>query len=139
MYKKILVAVDGSDIAFRALTNAEALARGMKGELLILHVTDDAPKATQHRSLGIVASLEEKDDSEMIYVIKKQLLESPVPFRIKEVSGHPAAVIIETAETEACDAIVMGSRGLGEFTKLLIGSVSSDVINKAQVPVVIVK
>lgn len=139
MYKKILVAVDGSDISFRALTNAEVLAKGMKSELLILHVTDDAPKATQHRTLGITSSLEEKDDSEMMYAIKKHLLESPVPFKIKETSGHAATVILETAEAENCDTIVMGSRGLGNITKLFIGSVSSDVISNAHIPVVIVK
>lgn len=139
MYKKILVAVDGSDISFRALTNAEALAKGMKGELLVLHVTDASPKATQHRTLGITTRLEEKDDSELVYEIKKQLMESPVPFKVKEVSGHAATAIVSAAEEYDCDTIVMGSRGLGNITKLLIGSVSTEVINHAHIPVVIVK
>ena len=74
-----------------------------------------------------------------MYAVKKQLQESSVPFKVKEAAGHPATVIIETAAEAGCDAIVMGSRGLGSITKIFIGSVSSDVINNAEIPVVIVK
>ena len=53
--------------------------------------------------------------------------------------GHPAEKIIEEAEKWGADLIVMGSRGLGGFSRLLLGSVSDAVIRYSKVPVVIVR
>jgi nucleotide-binding universal stress UspA family protein len=53
--------------------------------------------------------------------------------------GDAAKVIIETAKAENCGLIVLGSRGRGEFTELLLGSVSHKVIQHATGPVLLVK
>ena len=53
--------------------------------------------------------------------------------------GHPAEKIIQTAENGNFDLIVMGSRGLSGVKKLMFGSVSARVADKATCPVVIVK
>ena len=139
MFKKILVAVDGSEIAAKALETAEALAAGMKGELLILTVEDSGTHHAQHKRIGLTAQLEDEDEGELLYGIKMKMLDSPVPSKVRREIGKPSEVILEVAKETGCDAIVMGSRGLGGLTKLFIGSVSSEVLNNAEIPVVVVK
>jgi nucleotide-binding universal stress UspA family protein len=53
--------------------------------------------------------------------------------------GHPADKIIELAEAEHCDLIVMGSRGLGGLKEMFLGSVSDKVADHASCPVLIVR
>jgi nucleotide-binding universal stress UspA family protein len=53
--------------------------------------------------------------------------------------GHPVSLIIDTAQVEHMDLIVMGSRGIGGFKEMLFGSVSHGVTSHANVPVMIVK
>ena len=53
--------------------------------------------------------------------------------------GDPRMVILEFAEHNGCDFIVVGSRGLGTVAGLLMGSVSGYVIHKAKCPVLVVK
>ena len=60
-----------------------------------------------------------------------------VAFAIK--SGEPANVIVNTAESEGFDTIVIGSRGMGTMTRLLVGSVSQKVVAHAPCSVFVVR
>jgi len=53
--------------------------------------------------------------------------------------GDPAEVIVQFARDQHCDQIVMGTRGLGKFSILLLGSVASKVIQLAEIPVMLIK
>ena len=53
--------------------------------------------------------------------------------------GDPAETVLDIAEEEESDLIVMGSRGFGTFRRLLMGSVSSQVLAQAHCPVLVVK
>ncbi len=53
--------------------------------------------------------------------------------------GHPAEVITQYADSKQCDQILMGSRGLGMASGLVLGSVATKVIHLAKVPVMLVK
>ena len=53
--------------------------------------------------------------------------------------GPAAEAILRVADTYTCDLIVLGSRGLGTFEGLLLGSVSNTVLQHAKIPVLIVK
>ncbi|MCQ2372844.1 MAG: universal stress protein [Phascolarctobacterium sp.] len=140
MYKKILVAVDGSDLSFKALEHAEALAKATEGELLLLTVNDNTAHSTQHKRIGLFEEFSDSTGNVQIFNdILNVMVGSPVKYKLRSENGSPAQLIIKVAEETACDTIVMGSRGLGSLTKLFVGSVSSEVINKAQIPVVIVK
>ncbi len=139
MYKKLLVAVDGSDISFKALDNAVVLAKATEGELWILHVDSSTPEHQQHKRIGLVAEEPELSCALLINKILETMNSAGVKFSVHTDTGNPSEVIVGAAEQNGCDTIVMGCRGLGGFTKLFLGSVSSEVINKAEIPVVIVK
>lgn len=139
MFKKLLVAVDGSEVGYKALEHAEALAKATEGELLVLTVTDSETHSTQHKRLGLFSDIQDHSSTQILNDILNILAGSPVKYKLRSECGRPADVIISVGKECECDAIVMGSRGLGGLTKLLIGSVSSEVINHAEVPVIIVK
>ena len=139
MYKKILVAVDGSEISLRALQSARVLAEATEGELLLLHVCNSAPEHAQHKRLGIVSEVPELENTEMVNEVLEVMMGSPVKYKLRSAEGNPAEQILAIATEAGCDTIVMGSRGLGSLSKIFLGSVSSDVINKSEIPVLIVK
>lgn len=139
MFQKLLVAVDGSDLGYKALEHAEALARATEGELIVLTVSDSESHATQHKRLGLFSDVHDNSTTQILNDILNVMVGSSVKYKLRSETGVPADVIISVAKQCECDAIVMGSRGLSKITKLFIGSVSSEVINHADVPVVIVK
>ncbi len=64
---------------------------------------------------------------------------SEVTIHVEPAEGHPAEAIVNLARLRNCDLIVMGSRGLGTFKELLLGSVSDKVVRRASCPVLVVR
>ena len=130
--KKILVTTDGSQNANKALVEAIHIAEALNLNIDILNVTKDVA-ISPYMQLDSY-SIQTTED------IKKQgqrILEDASKF-FKDFKGevntilrigNPADVIIKEAEKDEYDLIVMGSRGLGTFTKAMLGSVSNKVLN----------
>ena len=86
-------------------------------------------------TIGPVVGLENPE--EMIVKVTSQLGDArPASVAVRAVNGFPAQELIEASRD--ADLIVVGSRGSGGFTKLLVGSVSSQVVHHAHCPVVVV-
>jgi len=127
---KILVPVDGSENAEKALQIAVLLAKKTDAKMTLLYVQESGlfklrPKVTKEVGARILANA--TDQVEGIEPEKK--LES----------GDPAKTIIQTADKDDYDIIVMGSRGLGAIGRFLLGSVSDHVIHHANRSVLIVR
>lgn len=142
-FTKILVAVDRSECSKRAFEYALKLAKVQESKVITLHVVE--PLASAPETHAAIHALEIAAEGEA-----KKFLEGLVEGAQKEHGikpelmwrvGHPAKVITEVSEERAvgADLVVMGSRGLGGFKELLLGSVSHAVINHAKVPVLIVR
>lgn len=141
MYKRILVASDGSECAARAVGQAARLAQLCGSQLLVLTVVPQNLFAGTALSMPVVTDevLREVRDA------YRKILEEAVALAAGEgvaaqgklAEGSVAATICQTAEEEGCDLIVVGSRGHGQAYNLLIGSVSSRVSQLAKVPVLI--
>ena len=140
--KKILVTTDGSQNANKALVEAIHIAEALNLNIDILNVTKDVA-ISPYMQLDSY-SIQTTED------IKKQgqrILEDASKF-FKDFKGevntilrigNPADVIIKEAEKDEYDLIVMGSRGLGTFTKAMLGSVSNKVLNHVKTDVFIVR
>jgi nucleotide-binding universal stress UspA family protein len=140
-WRTILVGVDGSPGSRVALTWAAAEAADHVADLVVLEVWEHALPAPM--GSGAVPQGEVPDPSQgaaenLLTVIKEELGEDPpvlVHPRVKQ--GNPAEVLIE--ESADADLLVVGTRGRGGFTGLVLGSVSQHVAAYAKCPVTVVR
>ena len=152
MIKKILVALDGSEPAGKALDFALNLAEKYSAEILLLSafqpviVPMTSPQITAVPHIPPVAvgtyskelkAIHEKVLSEALKKAKK--IKPNLEISTKLVEGRPSEKIVETAKEGNFDIIVMGSRGLGGIKAFFLGSVSDRVADEATCPVLIVK
>lgn len=139
----ILVAVDGSETSSRVIEYLIARASWCRepAEVHLLNV--QLPLVGVHVKLFISEStLNEYYHDEGTAALKKareRLDAAGIRYAHHIGVGDPSAVIIEYAGAKHCDEIVMGTRGLGSVTRLVLGSVATKVIHLATVPVVLVR
>jgi nucleotide-binding universal stress UspA family protein len=137
MFRKILVAVDGSRHSSRALEFADDLSRIYKTPLLVLHafphVSDLLGTPQYERMLESRALI-----GEQVHASARAQLSERTPVETHLIEGPPAPAILRVAVEESCDLIVIGSRGHGQLAGILLGSVSNVVAQRAVCPVLIV-
>ena len=143
-YKKILIAIDGSKNSIKALSHAVAMARSFDAELCILYISafsQQLPLTDQIKGSKIPQFSPSNPESFAKKVIAEALRCVPEGIRVTthDEPGEPRIAITEFAERNGYDVIVLGSRGLGTISGLLMGSVSSYVIHKVKCPVFIIK
>ena len=128
LYKKILLATDGSEQNKKAVTHAIEQAKISGAELHAVYVldtkTDYEPKSYLSTDLSNVENIAKKEGID----VKKWI-----------VKGHPAEEILKLAKEKAADLIVMGSLGRSGIEKILLGSVADKVIRNSSIPVLIVR
>lgn len=139
MYQSILVATDGSDNSNRAGEHAAQLASLAKGsQVTVVYVADFDEDSNEQRHDG--GQLEfELSRQKKIQPIKDALEKNETFYKIEIMHGRPAPVIIEMANEGNFDLVVMGSRGLNPISKIVLGSVSSKILDQVKCPVLIVK
>lgn len=139
MFKKILVAYDGSEHALTAIKTAVSLAEQYDSSVTVITVFD-----VPSYGLGLgfdvgvipqqVMDSMEEESAKMLDDAVKEFGDHPVQKLM--VYGHPAAQIIDESK-KGYDLLVVGSRGLGEISGLIVGSVSDRVSHYAACPVLI--
>lgn len=148
MYRKILVAVDGSSTSDAALAAAVALARAPSGRLRVLHVVDsphDYPDVMYGRVPGDREELREawhKAGQEVLDWAVAQARQGgcePEPCLIEGNGAHASQHIVEAARAWGADLIVVGTNGRRGLSRLLLGSVAEGVARTATVPVLLVR
>jgi len=143
--KKILVAVDSSKPATQITHKAIELAKSFGADLSILHIISpptyiDLGYANVGR-MGEMESTEKKHALRLVDKLKNKAIESDITVKTEILIGHTSVVkaIIEYAEKNKMDLIIVGSRGMTGFKKMLLGSVASGVVTYAHCPVMVVK
>lgn len=153
MYKKILVAFDGSEPSKHALDHAVGIADKWNAELVILSVVprvmmpvfpDEGFGAAPITSAQDMSDYQDK--MKEIYTgslkdaendVHEAYPDLTVTTIIKE--GRPSATIVEEAEKTESDIIVIGSRGLGGITGWILGGTSRRVVESCTKPILVVK
>jgi nucleotide-binding universal stress UspA family protein len=139
MFKRILLAVDGSDHAIRAAEIAAELVRSMKAELRIVVVYDPIPPYLGEPNLQNAINARLAEAQKILDRAVEAVGDVPEEIHTGIIEGNSAEAIIEVAKTRESDLIVMGSRGLGRLSGLVLGSTSQKVVSHAPCPVLIVK
>lgn len=147
MLDKILVAFDNSSHAREALKQAASLAEGFSSSISLIYVIKPTSVVAAMPIEGGIAPVDVLQEKERAEKEAKELIEEGKRMvkakgkRIKGliVEGDPAEKIVSAAREGDYDLIVMGARGLGRIKSILLGSVSSGVVQKADRPILIVK
>lgn len=137
MFQKVLLAVDGSDHSAKAVPVAADIARKSNGEVLVFHAREQAI----HRG-GSWELESESDANSLVERIKTELAAAGVKARSRTdraPEGRAAKAILDVAESEGSDMIVMGSRGRSDLAGLLLGSVTHKVIQLSHCTVVVAR
>jgi universal stress protein A len=134
---KILFPTDFSAFGQEALRWATALARDTGATLIIAHV-EEPPMAYGGGEMYFPAEEGNRDELRRA-LVKIVPADSGVPFEHKLLVGDPASAIVEAAEQENADLIVLGTHGRTGLTRLLMGSVAESVVRNAKCPVLTVK
>ena len=149
---KILVAIDGSDHSMKAAEYAIDIARDNKAQLIALTVLD-VSKVGYAASAFIASPMygldklekNRKEAQEWLDKVGKMTSQksndnNDIQFKSQiEESMSVAGTIVDYAENQNIDLIVVGSRGQSSFRKLLLGSVASTVVTYATCPVLVIK
>ncbi len=136
MFSTILVALDGSDTANKALDTACAMAKAFNAELHLVHSPqiETTMIAVGYAVVDIPVSPEviaEAGKAVMDAAIARAAEKGCVPSGTTIGTGDATEDILETAKLNDADVIVMGRRGLGSFASLFLGSVSQKVSHGA--------
>lgn len=137
MISRILVPIDGSEYAYKALDWALDLADKYSANIELLCVIPTTAFALVGPSEKELQERAEEILKEALNKTKK--IKPNLKISTKILVGRPAEKIVEVAKEGGFDLIVMGARGLGGIKEFFLGSVSDRVADEAQCPVVIIK
>ncbi len=145
----LLVAVDFTSYSETATLFASRLARKLNARLLILHVIHDPAEApgfyvTKDKTSAYLQTMEETANDMMTAFLDKLCNANPEEGPLQKaksllVVGTPAVRIVEVAQKENVDMIVVGSHGRTGLSGLMIGSKAERVVKLAPIPVTVVK
>ena len=142
--QRVLVAVDGSDESKKAAKAAIRIAKYNKSTLTVLHIRELPVGFADSEVIAESKATEESHESDVEKVID-DLVRSAQTEGVKAnkvIRQHEKSVlqtILDYAEKERIDLIVVGTKGLGGFKKMLLGSVASGLTNYARCSVLIVR
>jgi nucleotide-binding universal stress UspA family protein len=143
MYKRILIATDGSDKSKLAAVEGMELAKALGAQVIALNVVNEVVIASAVRQLGSdrkeVETKLKTAGGKAVDDIKAMGAKAGVNVDGIVRIGAPANMVIDTAGAEKADLIVMGSHGESGASKLMIGSVVQKVLYWATMPVLVVR
>lgn len=148
MYKHILIATDGSELAGRGVEHGLTLAAALGARATVLTVMEPLDGRAAHDALtaGVrdpVGRYEQTIDQTMklrFAEVEKRAAEHGLKVDLThELDEHPAEAIIRSAKLHQCDLIVMSSHGHRGVKRLLLGSQTAEVVSTSTIPVLVIR
>ncbi|HEX6594057.1 MAG TPA: universal stress protein [Bacillota bacterium] len=139
MYKHILIAADGSDHSQRAAKDAIQIAKcHPEASIEIVYVFDPnkaKSEALSHWDAEYVGDQRKR----RIKNVEKIVAQSGISYKTTVLNGDPRHMLVDYANRNEADLVVVGSRGLNALQEMVLGSVSHKVAKRVHCPVLIVK
>jgi nucleotide-binding universal stress UspA family protein len=141
LYKKIFIATDGSDQNKKAIQHALEFAKMCGAKLYAGYVVDTAAFASIPMDAGweMMYELLEKEANEVTTSVGEIAQKENIPFESVILEGHPGSEIVDFADKQGMDLIIMGTLGKRGLDHFLLGSVAENVIRNSKVPVLVVR
>ena len=143
MYKHLLIATDGSELAQKAVTQGLALARALAGKVTVVTVTEPL-YAMFSGDMPYTPPMEDYEKSiaesaaAILTSVTAQAQAQGQPCEVLHVRDrYPADGIVESANKLGCDLIVMASHGRRGISRMLLGSQANQVVVHSPIPVLI--
>lgn len=137
MYQDLLLATDGSDGAERATEHAIELAYRLDATLHIISVSEEGPHSTEKRDE--MRSDPENEAAEAVTDAEHAAADAGLEVTTTVLQGVPQEEIVDFAETNGMDMIVVGTVGRSGLDELIVGSVAEEVVETARMPVITVR
>ena len=141
LYKKIMIATDGSANTMRAIKYGIELARVAGADVCAVYVLDTSAFASMPMDAAWESMYEllRAEGNEALEYVEEKGRQSGVPVEGVVLEGHPAHEIVDYADENEMDLIVMGTLGKTGIDRILLGSVASKVAHTSTRPVMIVR
>jgi nucleotide-binding universal stress UspA family protein len=148
MIKKILVALDGSDISFKAVKYSADMAKQTGAALIMLTVIDDSALIAQSIPASMSRARLPQPIGQYMRAASEKIIERAITLcgkhKVKALgvirNGRPVDEILSEARKSKADIIVIGSRGKGSIESAVLGSVSYGVIHRnTKYPVLVIR
>ena len=147
MYKKILVPLDGSELAECALSHVKSLVKdGAVGEVTLLNVfkVDIAPAGVRSyaHSVDINKFRESmfKESTDYLANVASRLTSEGIKVKIESLEGnHPADAISDYAQKTGVEMIIIATHGYTGLKKLMLGSVALGILHESHIPVLLIR
>ncbi|MCM3666783.1 universal stress protein [Mesobacillus subterraneus] len=139
MFKRIMLASDGSDHSLRAAKKAAELAKlNADSEITVVYVIDGQTSKEDVLHNPNRTVVEEKRKMRL-QPVTSLLNSENLSFKLEKLLGEPGPAIVDYANKNEFDVVVVGSRGLNGLQEMVLGSVSHKVAKRVKAPVMIVK
>ena len=139
MFKRIIVAVDGSDHSDKALEYAKGLAESFNSTIWLVHAFPHTSDLIGYDEYEQLVARREGVGQAILDEARKKLGDGDYEIHEELLEGPAAEAILSVAQTREADLIVMGSRGRGSLQGLLFGSVGSKVAHYATCPIMLIR
>jgi nucleotide-binding universal stress UspA family protein len=143
MYKHILIATDGSELAGKAVAAGLELASRIKANVTVVTATEPWSAMMLGEPAALAFPIEEYEKSaaenarRILSAVQDAAQKQGVACETVHVNDFPAEAIVATAKAKGCDLIVMASHGRRGVVRALLGSQATTVLTQSTVPVLI--
>jgi nucleotide-binding universal stress UspA family protein len=141
LFTNILVPVDGSDNSYRALDAALLLSEKLSSNITVIHVMEQFPitHIGSEKLLSEVLEAYKKENQIILSKCSEIATQKGLTIKTLLLQGNPASVILDYSKKEKFDLLIMGTRGLGKFKELILGSVSGKIVHHSPCAVMLIR
>lgn len=141
MFTKILVPVDGSDNSYKALEAALVLSEKLGSNISVVNVMEQVPitHIESEKLLNELLEAYKKENQEILSKCSDIAHQKGITIKTVLLQGNPAPAILDYSKKENFDLVIMGSRGMGKFKELILGSVSSKIVHHSPCAIMIIR
>jgi nucleotide-binding universal stress UspA family protein len=143
MYRRLLIATDGSELAAKAEASGLALAKQLGAQVVVVMATEPWSAMTNHKGFAFNFPIAEYERAAAEHAeqnlarVRAEAQKNAVACETVHVNDFPAEGILATAKAKQCDLIVIASHGRRGVGRLLLGSQAARVVTLSTVPVLV--